>query len=125
MSLIQDYKSRKDGCRKKAEFNGRVATSLYISAFIASAAATIFAAIGSLPKEVVMVVAAVPGIVALALSTFKPDARSQWWWAKYAMLDDLLQAMEYENKRDSEASKELREFLKIHEAKYPGFGTPS
>lgn len=68
--------------------------------------------------------AAIPGIVALALSTFKPDARAQWWSAKYGKLDDLVRAMEYEKMSESDASKELTQFLEKHEAKYPGLGSP-
>jgi hypothetical protein len=58
----------------------------------------------------------------LALTTFRPDARSQWWWAKYAKLDDLVQDMKYQKKSEADASEEFKKFLHVHEPKYPGFG---
>ena len=96
MKLIEDYESRMAGCKKKKITNERVANSLYIVSFIASAVATVFVAAGAGPKELVAVLAAIPAIVTLALSIFKPDGRSQWWAAKYGKLDDLVRAIKYE-----------------------------
>lgn len=125
MKLIEDYESRMAGCKKKKITNERVANSLYIVSFIASAVATVFVAAGAGPKELVAVLAAIPAIVTLALSIFKPDGRSQWWAAKYGKLDDLVRAIKYEKMSESDASKALTSFLETHEPKYPGLGSPA
>jgi hypothetical protein len=124
MNLIDEYKSRKKGCQEKKTINNRVATSLHLVAVFASAAATISSAVGTILNEIISVLAAIPGIVALVPSTFKPDARSQWWSEKYGKLDDLVRAMEREGMSESEAGKELTRFLEEHEQKYPGVGSP-
>jgi hypothetical protein len=124
MTLVQDYKTRMTGCLRQRKLNNGLAIALYITAFASSATATITTAAASVTNEVAAVLAAVPGVVAVALSMFKPDARAQWWWAKYGKLDDLVMAMEHEGQSEADASKELREFLKVHEPKYPGLGPP-
>lgn len=123
-SLVQDYKARMRGCKTNQTVNNRVAWCLYVTTFVTSAAVTIATAVGFKQQALVATLAVVPGIVTLALAMFKPDARAQWWWAKYGKLDDLVQAMERENKTEADASKELREFLAAHEPKYPGLGAP-
>ena len=124
MGLVEEYKSRMTGCEERRRVNDRVAKALYAVALLASGAAAIAAAVGSVAKEVVAVLAAIPGVITLALSTFRPDARAQWWNAKYGKLDDLVLAMRFENKGEADASQEFRKFLEIHEPKYPGVGNP-
>jgi hypothetical protein len=111
------------GCLKQRNANQTFAVSLYFAAFLGSSAATIIvAAAGSTSRGAAAVLAAIPAVVTLALTAFRPDARAQWWWTKYAKLDDLVLEMEREGKTEAVASKELREFLRVHESKYPGLG---
>jgi hypothetical protein len=75
-------------------------------------------------KAITAIAAAIPGIVALTLTTFKPEARSLWWWAKYRKLDELVSAIEGKEKSTEEAKKELKKLLDLHNERYPGLGTP-
>jgi hypothetical protein len=109
------------GCLRERNRNQALTIALYLIAFFASIIAAILTA-RSLSKDIAIVLSALPSAAALALAIFRPDARAQWWWAKYGKLDDLVLEMEREGKAEAVASKELREFLRVHEPKYPGFG---
>jgi hypothetical protein len=124
MKLEDDFSTRATGCKQKAKVMARWANSLYFCAVLSSAAATIVAAADLFPKEVVAVIAAIPGIISLTLNTYKPDARSQWWWAKWHKFDQLIRDLRYGGKIEKDANKEWNEFIKAHETKYPGWGNP-
>jgi hypothetical protein len=123
MKLEEDLSTRAESCREKAEVLARRANLLYFCVVVSSVVATVVAAISVSPK-VVAVIAALPGIFTLGLTTFKPDAKSQWWWAKWSKLDELIGALRYDGKSDSDAYKEWNKFIRAHETKYPGWGTP-
>lgn len=124
MKLEEDLSTRAESCKQKAEVLARWANVLYFSVVMSSATAAVAAAISVSPAEVVTVIAALPGIFTLGLTTFKPDAKSQWWWAKWSKLDELIGALRYDGKSDSDAYKEWNKFIRAHETKYPGWGTP-
>ena len=123
MKLEQDLSTRAEGCKRKAEVLARWSSFLYLFVIISSAAAA-FVAVISISPEVVAVIAALPGIFTAGLSTFKPEAKSQWWWAKWSKLDELIGALRFGGKSDSDAWEEWNKFIRAHETKYPGWGTP-
>lgn len=123
MKLEEDLSARAEECRKKARRLALWANLLYFCVVLSSAAATIAAAF-PVPGEAVAVIAALPGAFTIGITTFKPDAKSQWWWAKWSKLDEVIGSLRYESKSESDAHKEWNKFIRGHESKYPGWGTP-
>jgi len=68
--------------------------AMYVVSVGASFLATVFAAMGSLDKVWLAVLAAIPGVVVLVNNTFKFAARSQWHYEKRRRLNSLLRLSE-------------------------------
>jgi hypothetical protein len=123
MTLEEDLTAKEKGSRKVAKRLGFFANVMYALILLSSSTATILAAL-SLPDELVAVVAALPGVITVWLSTFKPDAKSQWWWSKWSKLDEVLGALRYQRKNEADVQEEWNSFIRNHENKYPGSGRP-
>jgi hypothetical protein len=122
-TLEAKLSGRKEECRKEAKNCARWANLLYFGVVLSSAAATIAAAVQA-PRLAVAVIAALPGAFTLGITAFKPDAKSQWWWAKWSMLEGVTGSLRYEGKSESDAHKEWNAFIRGHESKHPGWGSP-
>ena len=107
-----------------AKINDNIAYSLIFIGVVASAAATVSVGTGSLSKEFNAVLTALPGIVVMALNTFKFEARAKWWWKKYSKFQQLYYALKHEGANEKSISKEMNEFLISHEQEWPSFGRP-
>lgn len=125
MNLKEDLAKRVGGCARVARANYYFAYGLLIIAVVASATASIAAASGQwLSNELTAVLAALPGVIVLATSTFKFDSRAEWWWSKHHRLDALYRGLAYEGRTDTEVSRELSDVVKELETKWPAFGKP-
>ena len=122
MVLADEIHELARGCAQKAKANYFAAYALITIAVASSTAATIAVAAGALTKELNAVLAALPGIIVLATTTFKFEARSDWWWAKHQTLEALYRGLKYEERVEKEVSQEMTAFLKKHEEKWPSFG---
>lgn len=88
----------------------------------ASAWATIAVASGNQNSVENSVLAALPGISVMVLSTFKFLDRADWWNDKRRKLESLYRGLRDEYRPVDQVSKELTEFLDEHNAKWPSFG---
>jgi hypothetical protein len=124
MTLADDLSARVAGCVWRARVNYFVAYALLAVAVGASATSAIAVASDAWTKEVNAILASLPGIIVLATSTFRFEARADWWWSKHHAIDALHRGLTFEGKSDSEVSRELTAFLREHETKWPSFGKP-
>jgi hypothetical protein len=97
---------------------------LLLVGVVASAAATIAVGTGSLTKEINATLAAIPGIIAAVLNTFKFEARARWWWKKHSRFQQAVYPLQHEGADEKVISQELSKFLIQHEEEWPSFGKP-
>lgn len=124
--LQEELAERKESCVCKARGNYFVAYVLLIAGVVASAVTTILVASDNcfLSSEMTAALAALPGIIILAMNTFKFEGRADWWWTKHHGLDALLRGLLYEQRSEAEVSKDLSTFISSIEEKWPSFGKP-
>jgi hypothetical protein len=122
MTMVSDLTERQAGCSRRARLNYFAAYVAFAIAVIASATAAIVVAIGTDSRVPVAILAALPGIVVGAMSTFRFESRADWWYRKYHGMDGFIRALTYEGKSDAEVSRELTDFLTKLEAVWPSFG---
>ena len=124
MNLAEDIELRIRGCVWRARVNYFFAYALLALAVAASAASAIAVASGAWTKEINAVLAALPGIILLATSTFKFESRADWWWTKHHGLEALCRALRFEGKSEGDASREMTALIKELEGRWPSFGKP-
>ena len=124
MTLVDDLEARVRGCALRARINYFFAYALLAVAVAASAASAIAVAASAWTKEINAILAALPGIIVLATSTFKFADRADWWWTKHHGLEALCRGLKFEGRNDAEVSREMTSLVKELEAKWPGFGKP-
>jgi hypothetical protein len=124
--LAQDMKRRLGGCVCRARINYFFAYLLLTVAVTASAASAIAIADAAIDwsREAKAVLAALSGIIVLALSTFRFEARAEWWFTMHHGLDALYRGLTYEGMEVAVASRALTTLIAELEKKWPGFGKP-
>ena len=124
MTLADDIGKRMSGCVWMARINYWLAYGLLAIAVVSSSASSILVAAGSdqWTAEQKAALAAVPGIIAVVVATFKFAVRAEWWWGKFPGLDSLYRSLKFEGKNEHEVSKELSQFIAAINKKWPGFG---
>jgi len=127
MELKDDLAGRMKGAVVRARGNYICAYGLLIVGVLASTMATISVAAGAekaFSPILNAVLAAIPGVVVLATSTFKFEARAGWWWERYYGLDALDRRLTFENRVVEEVSRDLTKFVHELGKRWPGFGPP-
>ena len=124
VELVDDLSKKLRSCRSAANRNDAIAFTLLLTGVVASAATTIAVGTGSLTAQINATLAAIPGIAATFLNTFKFEARARWWWKKHSKLQQMVSALQYEGASAKEVSQELNKFLIEHENDWPSFGKP-
>lgn len=124
MTLEVDIEKRMAGCVWMARVNYWLAYGLLAIAVAASSASSILVAAASArwTNEQKAVLAAVPGVIAIVMATFRFAARAEWWWEKFHGLDSLYRSLKFEGQKDAEVSKALSQFVAAINKKWPGFG---
>jgi hypothetical protein len=125
MSLHDELAAKCTDSIRIARANYYCAYFLLGVAVVASAAASIAVAADLDWKNATKAtLAALPGIVVLVMTTFRFDARAQWWWARHHAMDALRRELEYEARSPADVNKDLTAFIKEHDGRWPGFGNP-
>lgn len=127
MEFADDLAERVSGCVWRARVNYFFAYAMLAVAVAASAASSLAVAADiAWPKEAKAILAALPGILALAAGTFKLEKRADWWWTKHHELDALQRGLKVEGRSEADVSRDLSRLIRELELKWPGFGgTPS
>jgi hypothetical protein len=107
-----------------ARVNYWLAYALLAIAVVSGSASSILVAAGTegWSDEQKAALAAVPGIIAVVLATFKFSVRAEWWWDKFHGLDALYRALTFEVQTEHDVSIRLSEFITAVNKKWPGFG---
>jgi hypothetical protein len=122
--LAEELQRRINSSRAKANSNYYAAYT-FIGISVGSSVITALSVAKEwLPKEVNVVLAALPAAAVAITNTCKFEARSDWWWEKFHKLDGLRLALLNEGKPIKDVSQEMRDFLDKHQEKWPGFGKP-
>jgi len=124
MSLLADFEIRHAECRSTARKNDTIAWSLILAGVIFSSAATIAVGTDSLPRETQATLTALPGVVVVALNTFRFEARARWWWKKVTYFQKWIYALKYQGADEKAVSEEMAKVLSAHEDEWPSFGKP-
>ena len=122
--LATELKRRVDGCRARALGNYWTAYVLIGGALVCSVAGSISAASDMLHKAATAVLALIPGIVVLVISTFRFEERAKWWWEKHASLDALYRGLRYEKRDEAEVSEALTATVQELNKKWPSLRPP-
>ena len=122
--LVDDLATRVRGCAWRARLNYFFANVLLALVVAASATSAIAVAADAWTKEINAVLAALPGIIVLATSTFKFEARAEWWWTKHHALEAFHRGLKFEGRDEASVSRELTTLIKELEGTWPGFGKP-
>ena len=125
VALAVELKARMKSAGRKARLNYVLAYLLLLIGVLPSLAASILAASGRGDPLYVAVLAAVPGFVVLTGSTFRFEARAEWWYGLESCYDRLSRGLDYEGQKPDEVSKAMTEFITETEKHWPLFGKPS
>jgi hypothetical protein len=124
MTLADDIERRMTGCVRKARINYWLAYGLLAIAVISSSLSSILVAARSeqWTDEQKAALAAVPGVIAVVMATFRFAVRAEWWWEKFHGLDSLYRRLKFEGENEHDVSKALSEFIAAINKKWPGLG---
>jgi hypothetical protein len=120
--LEQDLAGRVAGCGLRHRLNYFFAYAFLVVGVVASAWATVAVAAGTQNPSLNAVLAALPGVSVMVLSTFKFSDRADWWSKKGQRLDGLRRGLRDERRQVDEVSRELTAFLQEHSERWPSFG---
>lgn len=121
--LIRNLEHRITGCAKRNRRNYYTAFGLLTIAVATSAGTSIAIAIDQLPKSLIAVLAATPGIFILINTTFRFEERSRWYWRKRTRLEVLLRRYKFENMPAADVSRFWNEIDEEMFNEWPGFGS--
>lgn len=119
-ALVQKISTRIRADEKWARIDFVFAQAFVWLAILASFFSAILAAGDAVPKLVLAFLAAVPGTVIVVEKSFSFAQRARWHWEMMVGLDQLVNALEYENAPIEQVSKQLSEFRRKMETKFPG-----
>src|SRR5436190_24063384 len=96
-ATLEDKMTLHDEITAKCTDSIRIARSNYYSAYLFLGVAVIASAVASIAVAAKVewndvtkaALAALPGIVVLVMTTFRFDARAEWWWARRHGMDAL------------------------------------
>lgn len=93
-NLEDELVSRREKCRAEVTEFSRCANSLHYILILSSFAAVVSAALPRVEPWFVVLIAALPGSIAIALGTFECGEKSQWW-EKWGKLDEAISELRY------------------------------
>ena len=117
-----DGRVKIDRARGRRNYYAAYATSLF--ALTVSIFTSISVAIGWFPKGLTAILAALPALAVGLTAVFKFEVKSDWWFARADKFDALRRALLYEGVAESEASRDMSDFIAKHIARWPTFGKP-
>lgn len=92
-----------------------------IGAIVGSSIATVLVSLGSEPKWITVVVAAVPGLCASLPRVVDFRGRAAWYFIKASQLRDLSRSVKYQTMQVQDAAKRFGEIDKAMEERWSEF----
>lgn len=106
-SIRVQLEREKKRYRRHARNNYHAAYGTTLIAVGASFIAGLSIAADWLPKDWLIVIAAIPGGVLILNNSLKFEIRSHWHWRKYYALDAIVRGLDYEGLQEKDASGKL------------------